>query len=189
MNIQERNYLLYTTLVVFLGATSLVVTTAKIASEWGATNRLVWQKAVELKIQKPYRIEKVKPKEVLSPLAKEILKPVEDLQPVEKKIVEKWGIQYGYIALAVFRCESGLRAEAVNWETKDIGIAQINFPTWKEQIAKKFGYSLRDLLDEDKNLEVAYWIWDRADGKEGDGKGKFDDWVAFSNGSFAGCVK
>lgn len=187
--LEEKSMFLQASIAIVLMVLVLVGVTAKYSADWGANNRFIFQKPVELKVQKPYRIEKIKPKEILSPLAKEAERPIDELKPIERKIVEKWGLQYGYIALAVFRCESGLREDAINWDTKDVGIAQINLPTWKDVVEKEFGYTTKDLLDADKNLEVAYWIWDRADGKIGDGKGKFDDWVAFSNGSFAGCVK
>ena len=187
--LEEKSMFLQASIAIVLMVLVLVGVTAKYSADWGANNRFIFQKPVELKVQKPYRIEKIKPKEILSPLAKEAERPIDELKPIERKIVEKWGLQYGYIALAVFRCESGLREDAINWDTKDVGIAQINLPTWKDVVEKEFGYTTKDLLDAEKNLEVAYWIWDRADGKIGDGKGKFDDWVAFSNGSFAGCVK
>jgi len=187
--LEEKSMFLQASIVIAFMVLVLVGTTAKYAADWETKNRFIFQKPVELKVQKPYRIEKIKPKEILSPLAKEAERPIDELKPIERKIVEKWGLQYGYIALAVFRCESGLREDAINWDTKDVGIAQINLPTWKSIVEKEFGYTTKDLLDADKNLEVAYWIWDRSDGNIGDGKGKFDDWVAFSNGSFAGCVK
>jgi hypothetical protein len=136
---------------------------------------------------RPVWTEVRKPKEVLSPLAKEIIAPTADaLTPIERKIVDKWGERYGYIALAVFRCESGLRPEAVNWSSKDVGIAQINWPIWEKPIKEKFGYTLVDMFDVDKNLEVAYWISDRdLDGKDIN----LEPWVVFNNGTFRGCIK
>ena len=175
-----------------------VAMAVKSIADWGAEHQIVKQRVVDLQVRFPVRIEDRKPVEVLSPLAKELLEPKETLTPIEQKIVAKWGVKYGYIALAVFRCESGLRADAVNWATKDVGIAQIHwtkvndsdtFQGWEKPVFDKFGYTLKDMFDEDKNLEVAYWIWDRSDGIDGDGEGNFKQWVAFTSGSFASCIK
>lgn len=174
-------------LLVLLAFGVAIVT--KRVTDWGAEHQIVSQRVVDLAVRLPFRIEKRVRAEVISPLAVEVIEPKEPMTPIEEKIVKKWGDKYGYIALAVFRCESGLRNEAVNWSTKDVGIAQINFPIWEKPIKEKFGYTLVDLFNEDKNIEVAYWIWDRADGKEGDNKGSFEPWVVFTTGAFAGCIK
>lgn len=166
-----------------------VVTLAKMATDWGAGHQIIRQRVFDFAMRLPYRIEDRQPVQVISPLASEVLNPKEVLTPIEDKIVKKWGTKYGYIALATFRCESGLRADAVNWETRDIGITQINLPIWEKAIKEKFGYTLVDLFNEDKNLEVAYWIWDRADGVDGDGQGNMNAWVAFTSGAFTKCIK
>lgn len=163
-----------------------VATVAKKVTDWGAEHQIVSQRIVDLQVRFPVRIEKREPIEIISPLAQEVIENKEPMTPVEEKIIDMWGERYGYIALAVFRCESGLNPEAVNWATRDIGIAQINFPTWEKAIKEQFGYTLVDLFDVDKNLEVAKWISDR----DGDGKDiDFSAWVVFNNGSFAGCIK
>jgi hypothetical protein len=41
------------------------------------------------------------------------------------------------------------------------------------------------MFDEDKNLEVAYWIFDR----DGNGEGSFNPWVVYQTGSFINCIK
>ncbi len=198
---KKKRYLGYKIAFIFVLLGLLVFGVAivtKRVTDWGAEHQIVSQRVLDFAVRLPFRIEKRKPVEVLSPLAKELLEPQDPLTPIEQKIVAKWGVKQGYIALAVFRCESGLRADAVNWETKDVGIAQIHwtkvndsdtFQGWEKPVKEKFGYTLKDMFDEDKNLEVAYWIWDRSDGKEGNGEGNFKQWVAFTSGSFAGCIK
>lgn len=158
--------------------------------EWSLSWKRIWQLPVVVKLQVPTYVAKREPVYMLSPLAEEVINPlVKDMTPIEKKICDKWGAYECKTALAVFRCESGLRKEAVNWETKDIGTTQINWPIWEKPIKEKFGYTLVDMFDEDKNLEVAYWIYDRGDGTEGDGMGNYSAWVAFTSGSFRGCMR
>jgi hypothetical protein len=55
---------------------------------------------------------------------------------------------------------------------------QINLPIWEDEIKAKFGYTRADLFDARKNVTVAHWIYDRGDGKEGDGEGNYNAWVA-----------
>ena len=93
------------------------------------------------------------------------------------------------IAIAIFDCgESGLDQFAVS-RTGDLGVAQINWPTWKDAVKEKFGYTAVDMFDVDKNLEVAYWIWDRANGVEGDGIGSWEPWSGYNNGNYLECLK
>ena len=141
-----------------------------------------------LVFQKPMWVEQRKELIVISPLV-EKADGVKIDNPIEKKILELWGERYFLLMTAIFKCESGLKPEAVNWTTKDLGVAQINWPSWEKAIKDKFGYTLKDMFDVDKNLEVAHWIWDRADGTEGDGKGSAKAWVVYQNGSFVGCVE
>ena len=159
----------------------------KSINDWSAVNKLAYKWPINIQFRLPVTVEKREPLQVLSPIAKEIIAPTADaLTPIERKIVDKWGERYGYIALAVFRCESGLRPEAVNWSSKDVGIAQINWPIWEKPIKEKFGYTLVDMFDVDKHLEVAYWISDRdLDGKDIN----LEPWVVFNNGTFRGCIK
>lgn len=170
-----------------VGLLSVLAWCIRAINDWSAKNIIVYHYPISISFRSPVTIEQRKPLEVLSPLAEEIIKPqVDELTPTERAIVDIWGEKYGYIALAVFRCESGLRPEAVNWVTRDVGIAQINWPTWEKPIKEKFGYTLADMFDVDKNLEVAYWISDR----DLDGKNiNLEPWVVFNNGTFKGCIK
>lgn len=129
------------------------------------------------------------PVQVLSPLARELLapKPEDNLTPIEKKIVDKFGPKYGYIAMAVFRCESGLDRYNVG-PTSDLGTAQIHWPTHRKLAMDRFGWTFADMADEDKNLTMAHLIWDRADGEEGNGEGSFSPWVVYQTGAWEGCL-
>ena len=159
-----------------------VATVTKKVADWGAEHQIVKQNIVKqtLKFQLPYRIEKI---EAPQPV-KEIVvvgTPYEELSTTEQKIIQVWGdYKTSMIAIAVFKCESGHLADAVS-ETGDLGVAQIHWKTWKDEVKEKFGYTAIDMFDVDKNLEVAYWIWDRGDGIEGNGLGTWDAWSCFNN--------
>lgn len=166
----------------------LSVAFKKIA-DWGSTHKFVKQKVLEVQVKSPYRIEEVLPPEPV----KEIVivgTPYEDLSSTEQKIIKVFkDYRTSMLAIAIFDCgESGLDQYAVS-KTGDLGVAQINYPIHKDMI-KEMGYTSADLLlSIDKNLEVAYRIWDRADGTEGDGQGNFDPWNGYKNGSYLRCFK
>lgn len=164
--------------VLILGGVAFLVNSY---ADWYLSHEIVRQDAFNLKIQAPYRIEDRKPREVISPLAKDIVEApveVENMTDTEKMLLEAFGERNYAVARGVAKCESNFNEEAINWESKDLGIMQINWPVWGDEIKEKFGYSISDLLSADKNIEVAKWIWDRGDGQEGDGKGSFSPWVA-----------
>jgi len=60
----------------------------------------------------------------------------------------------------------------------DMSIMQVN-SLWIKT------YSLKDIADCNKNVDIAYEIWDRADGVAGDKKGNFSAWAVVNNGSVA----
>ena len=74
------------------------------------------------------------------------------------------------LAVAVFRCESGLKPHAKG-PTSDFGIAQIHKPSWHQK-AIKLGYEdyQTDVID---NLAMARYIYDGAGGT-------FKDWVCYT---------
>ena len=158
------------------------------AADWGAGHQIVKQKVVELTIRFPFRIEKREPQVVVRPLADAVIS--EEFTPIEQRIIEKWGYRDGIMAIAIFDCgESGLNQYAVS-HTGDLGIAQIHYPTWGKTIQDRFGYTSADLLaDVDKNLEVAYMIWDRGDVEEGNDSGTWSAWVGYLNGGYLRCLK
>lgn len=103
-----------------------------------------------------------------------------DMTIIEQKILDAFGYKNYSVMRAIAKCESGMRPEAVNWESRDVGLFQINWTTWEEAISTEFGYTLSDMFDVDKNIEVARWIWDR----DGDGDGDINPWVATTTQCF-----
>lgn len=73
-------------------------------------------------------------------------------------------------AIAIFKCESGLRPDAKG-PTSDYGVAQIHQPSW-DKVAKRLGHEdyQTDVRD---NLAMARHIYDNA------GK-KWTDWVCYT---------
>jgi Co/Zn/Cd efflux system component len=155
-----------------------VATIAKKVADWGAENKIVKQRIIDLQVRWPYRIEKI----VNEPV-KEIVVvgiPYENLTSTEQKIIQIWGdYKTAMIAIAVFKCESGLDPLTVS-KTGDVGVAQIHWPLWKDAVKKEFGYNVLDMFDVNKNLEVAKWIYDRS--------GSFEPWVAYTSGSYISCL-
>lgn len=77
----------------------------------------------------------------------------------------------GDVAVAVARCESGLRSNAIGYNTNgsfDSGVFQINS-------IHKAKYEGRNILDVDVNIDVAYEIY-KAQG--------FNPWVAYKSGCY-----
>lgn len=160
-------------------------------ADYRAKYEWIWKFPVQVITHRILTIQEIKPAELVSPV---VIEQIEDSDitvenPIDQKIYDLWGDRYFLLARSVFKCESGLRPDAVNWSSRDIGVAQINFPIWEKTLKEKFNYTLVDLFDPMKNLEVAYYIWDRADGTADDGKGSFEPWVIFQNGAFIGCVE
>lgn len=148
------------------------------AIDWGASHQVL--------VQRPWIFE-TRPLVVISKIEPEILSPVvmlsedfEGLDDVEQKILYAFGERNFAVMRAVAKCESNMNPEAVNWETRDIGLFQINWPTWEKVVKEEFGYTLSDMFDVDKNIEVAQYILDR----NGDGEGDINPWVATSTQCF-----
>lgn len=156
------------------------------AVKWGNEHRIVWQKMVRIELHKPVRIEDVT-HEIIRPVVEVI--ETDDVTPLEQKIYDLWGYRDGVLALAIFDCgESGLNQYAVS-RTGDLGIAQIHWPTHKNMI-EEMGYTSVDVLSNiDVNLEIAYRIWDRADGTEGNNEGNFNPWVGYTSDAYLKCFR
>ncbi len=169
---------------VMLSAGTFAVTSLLVTfNDWSARHVVQFPVVVTTR---PIIIER-EPQKILTPLAQEILsstEPASTLTVGEQAIMDTFGKDEYRVAHAVAKCESGLRADAVNWETHDVGLMQINMPIWEKPIKEKFGYTLKDLFDPKKNAEVAHWIWDRGDGIEGNGKGNYTAWVATTSNCF-----
>lgn len=159
--------------------------------DWRNNYDVVYKFPIQVITHKIIEVVKRPEPQLLNPVVVETIEQsdIKVESPIDQKIYDLWGDRYFLLARSVFKCESGLRVDAVNWGSKDIGVAQINWPIWEKTLKEKFNYTLVDLFDPMKNLEVAYYIWDRADGTEGDNKGSFEPWVIFQNGAFVGCVE
>lgn len=147
-------------------------------ADWGAEHQIIRQRVVELTVRSPIRIEEREP-EIIVPVIEEEPE-LDDLSEIERKIYEAFGARNFTVMRAVAKCESGMNPEAVNWATRDLGLFQINWTTWENPVREEFGYTLSDMFDVDKNIEVARWIWDR----DGDGDGNVHPWVATSTKCF-----
>lgn len=162
-----------------------VATATKKIADWGAKHQIVKQRIIDLQVRMPFRIEEI---EAPQPI-KEIVvvgTPYDELSSTEQKIIKVWeDYKTSMIAIAIFKCESGHTPDAVS-KTGDLGVAQVNWPIWKDKVKEKFGYTAVDMFDIDKNLEVGYWIWDRGDGIEGNGIGTWEAWSCFNNGGYIG---
>lgn len=175
-------------LVLITGVAFATLTVA----DWGAGHQFVSQSVFvwdnfRNAFHLPYRIEERKPEVFISAVVEKVEN--KDFTPTEQKIIDKWGVRDGIMALAIFDCgESGLDQYAVSY-TGDLGIAQINWSTWKRLAKERFGYNAADMFDVDRNLDMAYVAWDRGNGVEGDKKGTWDAWVGFQNGSYLRCLK
>ena len=156
--------------------------------DYGNTHRIVSQRVIDLQVKMPFKIEEIKEPEPIKELVI-VGTPYEELTSTEQKIIQVWGdYKQAMLAIAIFKCESGLDPEAVS-ETGDLGVAQINWKTWKNPVKEKFGYTAIDMFDVDKNLEVAKWIWDRGNRIEGDEIGSWEAWTAYASGAFVGCLE
>ena len=176
----------YTGLVLFVFALFGVAMVVLKAADWGAEHQIIVQKPWDLGF-KPVVLIVKREREILVPIVREEVNR-EALNGVEGKILDAFGERNFAVMRAVAVCESGLNPEAVNWETKDVGLYQIHwqkvgnevFEGWKIPVKEQFGYTLSDMFDVDKNIEVAKWIWDR----DGDGDGNIDPWVAVNTQCF-----
>lgn len=170
--------------IILAGVVYAVIAVSRFYDE----NTIVVKSPVELEVRKN-RVVTITPrvKEVVVSSEQEKVDEAirESTKPeVAEIICNLWSAVDCKVAIATYTAESGLDPLAVNWNSRDFGVAQINLPTWEEKIAEKFGFTRADLLTAEKNLKVAYWIWDRADGVEGNERGSFDPWIAYINGDW-----
>ena len=189
--VEESNGSFVTGLIILLIVSLVfgVAIVAKKAADWGAEHQIVKQSVVaqSFKSQLPYRIEKIEPTVIVSPLVEKI--DQEDFTPVEQKIIDKWGYRDGIMAIAIFDCgESGLDQYAVSY-TGDLGIAQINWAVWGDAVKAMDRTSADLLTDGDFNLDVAYIVWDRGDGEEGNERGTWEAWVGYQNDGYLRCLR
>jgi hypothetical protein len=166
----KKNKLIIGTIIgiaTFLLAGTAVVTIAG----WFDSHRVSFHSPIELAFFRPIKVEERKPEVIVEKYVLDY--PDEIDTPIEKYICEKWGAFDCKTALAVAKAESGIREDAINInnnDTIDYGIFQINSVHFK-----KPGCSMKDLVDQYKNVDCAYKIWE-AQG--------WSPWVAFNNGNF-----
>ena len=137
------------------------------------THTITFNQVVKVQFKEPITINK---RAILKPVTiiKVLDYPDEIDTPIEKYICHVFGIYNCKTALAIAKAESGLREDAININTNntiDVGIFQINTVHFK-----KYGCSLKDLVDAYKNTDCAYSIYKA--------NGNFGAWVGFTNGSF-----
>ena len=152
-----------------------------------------WFNHYEIKFNQVLKVEVKAPFEIVKrePIVKEIVlesaRPEEVNTPIKEYACKKFGNFYCLTMIAVFQAESGW--DNTRWhyndnKTLDFGIGQINSGNWKLE-----GCSLKEIVDEYRNIDCAWKIFDRADGQEGNNKGAFSPWVVFKNGAFMSNLK
>lgn len=156
---------------------------------WNLKHERVWQTPINVSFQPLTFVRDREPQTIISPLA-QVKAVIEDTQysqlsAVQKKLCDKFGLYECKTAMIVQSCENGTQdPERTNTNTDgsiDVGIMQINQQNWN----KNGCGGLHDLTEVDRNIECAYVIWDRADGKQGDGKGSWTPWSSLKTTCFA----
>lgn len=140
-------------------------------NEWSTNYRWFLQAPVRIVFQRVWNVEKRQPLVTIQPWVEEDT-DYDHLNDTEKKICDKWGMYECKTAIAVAKAESGLKPEAIHYnsnDTFDAGIFQINSIHWE-----KCG-GLKALLDEDTNIECAYQMWT----EQG-----WTPWAVFNNNRF-----
>lgn len=88
-------------------------------------------------------------------------KPVQSPETVLRAAAVRFGISPDQL-VAVARCESGLRADAVGDHGASVGILQFKEATFRANAVRYFGYSVGDLRrDVEASAVVAAWMWTR----------------------------
>lgn len=154
---------------------ALLVSFWKAVNSWYDSHYFQFNQPVKITLAKPVEIKERKLETTQIVEIVEQIPTLDNLQPIEQYICEKWGVYDCKTALAIARAESGMREDAININTNntiDVGIYQINSVHFK-----KDGCNLKDLVDQYKNVDCAYQIYE-AQG--------WSPWVAFKTGSFAG---
>ena len=78
-------------------------------------------------------------------------------------------------AVAIAKCESGMKPKQVGLSSPDYGLMQINGPSWDRKAAL-LGYT-KYRTDVKDNLKMARHIYDAAGGK-------WTDWVCYTSGKY-----
>lgn len=142
-------------------------------SNWYNTHEIVFNKILTMEWKKPVEIKdrKLEITEIINIVNQ--IPTLDNLTPIEQYICEKWGIYDCKTALAIAKSESGVREDAWNVNTNgsiDVGIYQINSVHFKKE-----GCSLKELVDQYKNVDCAYKIYEASG---------WSPWVVFKTGVF-----
>ena len=149
---------------------------------WFDSNELVFNQPVTVEFKKPIEIKarEIPTKEIVTIL--ESIPAPEDLETEPEQLIYKtFGIEHYRMAIAVSRCE-GLNHPADGFNTNTNGSIDVGYMRINSVHFKTPGCSLLEVATPEGNISCGYKVWDRADGKEGNGKGNFNAWVGYTNG-------
>jgi len=171
--------------IIFIIALILIIALANKGLQevnvWFATHYLQFNKVVNIELKKPIEIRerKVETQEIVRII--ETIPAPEDLETdIEKKIYELWGIENYRFAISVAMAESNMNCNALHINdngSADFSIFQVN-SLWIKN------YSLAELADCDRNIEIAQEIWDNGNGILGDNKGSWSPWTVTKTGAY-----
>ena len=138
-------------------------------ASWFNSHEIVFNQVLKVELNKPFDIKK------REPIIKEVVLdyPDEIDTDIERYICEKFGTFDCKTALAIAKAESGLREDAIGIninKTVDLGVFQINSVHFKKE-----GCSPKELLDQYKNVDCAYQIYQSSG---------FHPWLTFKNDSY-----
>ena len=169
-------------LLVFILLLGLGNAGLKAINSWFERHELVFNRVVNLEFKKPIEIQEREQE------GKEFIKIIETIpapQDLETDfdlyVYEVFGIEHYRMALAVSRCE-GYNHPEDGWNGNDNGSIDVGKFRINSVNFKIPGCSLKEVVDEKKNVDCAYTIWDRADGEAGNKQGNFSAWVGYTNG-------
>src|SRR3990167_270700 len=181
MHINWKYYAVGALGVIIVGA-GLMYALLKGVSSWFETHTITFNKIVSVEFKKPIEIKtrEVQTKEIVT-ILEQIPAPEDLTSDPEKLIYKYFGVEHYRMAIATSRCEClNHPADGFNTNTNgsiDVGYMRINSVHFKTP-----GCSLLEVATPEGNIACGYKIWDRANGKEGDGKGNFNAWVGYTNG-------
>ena len=143
-------------------------------NDWYKTHYIEPRSPLVFELRNPLPVKaKEEPKVIEKTITPATLEEVDT--PIKKYACDKWLKETGTDAycltmIAVFQAESGWdqKKHPMNDNgTLDWGIAQINESNWDIP-----GCEIFTIVLEGGNIDCGYIMWDRGDGKEGNGKGK-----------------
>lgn len=179
-----RLYVIFSVILFIVVSFSVFFTIKKIA-DWFNDNEVIFNKVINIDVQKPISIKKREKTINIVEVAQVVDNLPKAQTPIEQYICDKWGVTECKLAIAVARAE-GLKydkegnvipdAYNVNKNgTFDLGVFQINSVHFKKDMCH-----LKDMVDPYKNVDCAYEIYQDSG---------WNAWSAFKNGSYAQYLK